>query len=163
MEKGCQRIAFLSISSYLAINSNRLDGYKAALLDSGFPLRDSLLVQCTNDAENNHLTLLRLMEEQRPDGVIASVEKLITPLYLACRESGLLIPDDVKIVGFSNLATAPILRPALTTITQPAFEMGKAAATVLFKALEKRNYRWQEEDIVLPSALIERESSGKGL
>lgn len=164
VERGCKHIAFLSISSNLDINSNRLDGYKAALQDNGHSLSAKRIVSCTNDAGENFKTLLRLMtSKQRPDGVLASVEKLITPFYLVCKELRLSIPGDVKVIGFSNLATAPILQPSLTTVVQPAFEMGKAAATILFKALEKRNYPWQKEDVVLPSQLVVRASTGDGL
>jgi len=63
------------------------------------------------------------------------VEKLAVQVYQACRELNLNIPGDIKVVGFSNLVTASLLNPSLTTITQPAFEMGRAAATLLFKAL----------------------------
>jgi LacI family transcriptional regulator len=49
------------------------------------------------------------------------------------------IPKDLKIIGFSNLYTAALLNPALTTVTQPAFEIGKQAATILHKMIEKKN------------------------
>jgi LacI family transcriptional regulator len=160
IERGCQRIAFLSISSHLDINSNRLNGYKAALMDYNIPIAEKLIVSCTNNAEENYAILLQLMQNTPvPDGVIASVEKLITPFYLVCQGLKLTIPADVKVIGFSNLATAQILQPPLTTITQPAFDMGKVAATILFKALEKRNYRWQEEDVMIRSELHIREST----
>lgn len=161
IEKGCQHIAFLSISPHLDINSNRLSGYKAAFRDKDIPFADEMIVLCTNDAKENYATLHRLMlKKQKPDGVIASVEKLITPFYLVCQSIGLAIPEDVKVIGFSNLATAQILQPPLTTITQPAFEMGKTAADILFKALEKRSYAWQNENIIIQSELIIRNSTG---
>ena len=160
IDGGCRRIAYLFISTLLDINSKRLAGYNKALLDNGFAAHDQCIIQCTNDPAANHAILLQNMTQQsRPDGVIASVEKLITPFYLVCKALGLHLPADVKAVGFSNLATAPILAPALTTITQPAFEMGKAAATLLFKALDKRDYHWQIEDVIIPSQLFIRESS----
>jgi LacI family transcriptional regulator len=49
------------------------------------------------------------------------------------------IPKDLKIIGFSYLYTAALLNPALTTVTQPAFEVGKQAATILYKMIEKKN------------------------
>lgn len=160
LEKGCKHIAFLSISSHLDINSNRLDGYKAALAANNYPVSEKLIVSCTDNNAKNHDVLLQVMRrKQKPDGVIASVEKLIAPFYLVCKDLRLAIPSDVKVIGFSNLATAAILQPSLTTITQPAFEMGKAAAGILFKALEKRNYPWQKEDIIIGSELIVRDST----
>ena len=161
IEKGCRRIAFLSISSDLDINIHRLNGYKAALTSEGFSFSEELVVSCSNDLEEN-IAIFRelLLSKPRPDAVIASVEKLILPFYLSCKRHNIAIPSQMKIVAFSNLAIAEILAPSLTTITQPAFEIGKAAAAILFKALEKPNYLWQKEAIVIPSELVIRESTG---
>jgi len=73
----------------------------------------------------------------------------------------LVIPRDIKIICFSNLKTASLLNPSLTTITQPAFEIGKEAASVLFKALDKKHYQLKNENIVIKSVLIPRESTAK--
>jgi LacI family transcriptional regulator len=78
---------------------------------------------------------------------------------MACEALKLKVPKDVKIVCFSNLETATILNPSLTTITQPAFEMGKTAATLLFRALENRNFSLIKEDFMIPSTLVIRGST----
>ena len=98
-------------------------------------------------------------EKNKPDGIVASVEKLTTPVYKACADLNLKIPAHIKVVCFSNLETAAILNPSLTTITQPAFEMGKAAATLLFNSLEKTNTDLAKECLVIPSELIVRNST----
>jgi LacI family transcriptional regulator len=160
IEQGCKRIAYLYISNNLDINNKRLAGCKKALADNDLAAGDILIVQCTNDLKCNYDILLEAMNhEDRADGFIASVEKLITPFYLVCKDLMIKLPSQVKVISFSNLPTAQILKPTLTTITQPAFEIGKVAATILFKALEKSNYKWQAEDIVIPSELYIRESS----
>ena len=100
-----------------------------------------------------------LRKKGRPNGVIAAVEKFTTPFYKACASLKLNIPSDVKFICFSNLQTATILNPSLTTITQPAFEIGKAAATVLFKALKKPNFNLKKEKIMIPSRLVARSST----
>jgi LacI family transcriptional regulator len=71
----------------------------------------------------------------------------------------LRIPEDVKVLGFSNLETAAWLNPSLTTITQPAFEIGKEAAALLFKTIEKKSMNFTEEKLVLNSTLIVRNST----
>lgn len=162
IERDCTRIAFLSVSPHLDINSNRLNGYKAALIDKRRTVREQLVVQCAESFSENCSILQKLMiGKQRPDGVIASVEKLITPFYLVCKNNHVNIPRDVKVIGFSNLASAEILSPSLTTITQPAFEMGRTAADILFKELEKRPHDRRKEDVVIPSELVVRESTSK--
>jgi LacI family transcriptional regulator len=84
---------------------------------------------------------------------------MIIMIYEVCHELQLSIPGDVKIIGFSNLPSAVILNPALTTITQPAYEMGEVAASLLFKALEKNIFKLSKENIILSSTLNIREST----
>jgi LacI family transcriptional regulator len=76
-----------------------------------------------------------------------------------CQEINISIPADLKVLVFSTLETAPILNPPLSTISQPAFEIGKTAAELLFKGIEKKKYNLTDETITLPSVLIERTSS----
>jgi LacI family transcriptional regulator len=159
LQRGCRRPAFLSISESLPICLNRMEGFKSAMKDAGIPEHDMQIIYCTdNDSMYKQIKLI-LQSDERPDGLIASVEKIVTPVYLACHELNISIPNDIKVIAFATLDTAPILNPPLTTITQPAFEIGKAAATLLFKGIEKSTFDLTKERVVIPSVLIEREST----
>lgn len=159
IKNGCRHIAYLAISEKLGISNQRMEGYKQALKDHGLAFRKSDVVSCSGDAAQ-HLRVIKkiLQQKQRPDGVIASVEKLAMPVYQACRDLKLSIPKDVKVICFSNLEIATILHPSLTTITQPAFEIGQMAATVLLKALSKKGGT-DIQEVVIPSALVARAST----
>jgi len=160
IEQGCDKIAFLGISKSLSISNKRREGYLKALSDHKIKADTKHIILCTNDAKQNYSLIKKLLQEKnKPTGIVASVEKLTTPVYNACMELKLRIPEDVKVICFSNLETASILDPPLTTITQPAFEMGKTAATLLFNALEKTNFNLINESLVIPSALEVRSSS----
>jgi LacI family transcriptional regulator len=136
-----------------------MEGYKKALEDQGAS-HAPCIIQCSNDMDSNKEIIRKLLKNKvRPDGIIASVEKLTTPIYTVCRELKLSIPSAIRVVSFTNLQTAVILNPALTTVTQPAFEMGKTAATVLFKTLGKNTTVLKKENVVIPSLLVERDSS----
>jgi LacI family transcriptional regulator len=157
---GCKKIVYLSTSSTLSINSKRMYGFKKALTDNGIKDNTADIISCCSNTEGNYkIVRAALQKKNRPDGVIASVEKLTTPIYLACTDLGLSIPEKIKVITFTNLQAALILTPTLTTITQPAFEMGQAAAAVLFKALRKKNYNLKEETVVIPSVLNIRHST----
>lgn len=159
LQKGCRKPAFVSISQSLPICLNRMEGFKAALRETGIPETDMHTIYCTdNDSMYDQMKAI-LQSPDRPDGFIASVEKIVTPIYLACHELKINIPNDIKVIAFATLDTAPILNPPLTTITQPAFEIGKAAATLLFKGIEKSTFDLKKEKVVIPSLLIEREST----
>jgi LacI family transcriptional regulator len=156
---GCRNIGLLSASRHLSICNNRTAGFLQALGDHRLPLTEAAVVYCTNDNAANQRLLEAAFRQQRYDGIIATTEKLSTAVYLVCEKLHLRIPDDVQVVGFSNLSTARFLNPSLTTVTQPAFDMGKAAATLLFQALRKSSFPLQEQRQVIPSSLAVRNST----
>lgn len=160
ISKGCLKIAFLQLSDKLAVINRRLEGYKIALADNGIPFNEKRLVNCAGDEQLSRQAMKRLLTQMdRPDAALASSEKSATDLYAVCNETGIRIPADLKVIAFSNLQIAGLLHPPLSTIIQPAFEMGKAAATLLFKALEKSSFRLDKEQVVIPSEFMERLSS----
>ncbi len=160
IKQGCNKIAFLGISKCLSISNSRLEGYLKALQDAHIEVNNNFIIHCTNDADKNDVLIKDLLKlPNRPDGIVATVEKLTTPVYKACASLNLNIPGDLKFVCFSNLETASILNPSLTTITQPAFEMGKTAAALLFNALENTGFCLARESKVIPSSLIKRNST----
>jgi LacI family transcriptional regulator len=161
IEQGCKKIAHLAISKNLSIGKKRLHGYTQALTDNGFPINDLLIIDCVNDNAKDSELIKELFLQQKPDGIFACVERYAITCYEVCKSLKISIPGDVKIIGFSNLQTASLLNPSLSTITQPAFDIGKEAASMLLKALEKKNFHLKDENIIIRSSLTERESTAR--
>lgn len=160
IRNACKRIAFLSISPSLSISRMRLNGYLSALKKNKIERDNGLILSCSGDDEENRGSIRKLLKRKnRPDGIFASVEKLAISTYEVCEQLGLKIPRDVKVVCFSNSQTAAFLNPSLTTITQPAYEMGREAATILFKLVEKKRHHFLQERTILSSTLIPRNST----
>ncbi len=160
IEAGCRKIAFLSISPSLSINQDRLKGYQAALEEYKLEVAEHFIVDCTHYPNRQSEMIKNLLTQPLPpDGIMASVEKLAFLTYQVCVETGIRIPNDLKVICFSNLEIASLLNPSLTTITQPAFEMGNAAATTLFRALDNKIYQSNPENLEIPSILFPRGST----
>ena len=161
IDAGCRNIVYLSISKYLAINNERIEGYQRALTEHNIICDENNVVNCSNDSDNNCQLLFELLKRKnRPDGIIAGVEKLVIPVYSVSKDLKIKIPSQLKVICFSNSPVAHILNPSLTTVTQPAYEMGKMAATVLFKSILKKVYCVTKEPVILSSDLVIRESTG---
>lgn len=160
IKKGCQKILFLSFSKLLSISNKRLEGYKTALQDKGIKVSNHNILQLKNDPKKDYLLLKnKLNSPNRADGILASVEKFGFTIYQACESLRLGIPADVQVISFSNQEAASFMNPPLTTVSQPAFEMGKTAATILMKALGRKKTAIPEENIILPSAFAVRKST----
>lgn len=158
IECGCKKIAYLYALNNLNTGKRRIAGYLDALEAYQLCSGEELIVKYEGDENVNYQHIKDLIFKERPDAIISSIEDLALPCYYVCKELNLNIPQDLKIISFSNLNTAPLLNPSLTTITQPAFEMGKEAAAILFRILDKKHFD-QNENIVLKSVLIKREST----
>jgi LacI family transcriptional regulator len=162
IQAGCRQIAFLVINKNLSIGKKRLQGYCDALLRHGLPYREELVVDCSNDPDRNADILRQALPALKPDGLFASVERLAIATYYVCQDLGIRIPEDLKVISFSSLEIAPLLNPALSTITQPAFEMGTQAANLLFAAIDGGATQTQTQQVVLKARLVERRSSQAG-
>jgi LacI family transcriptional regulator len=158
IESGCEKIAYLLALQNVSTGEKRLNGYLTALKDNGIPFNNDLIITSTIDNNQNYSLIKNLLINHMPDGILSSIEELALPCYYACRELNLNIPYDLKIISFSNLDCAPLLNPSLTTITQPAFEIGIEAASILFKIFDKKCFE-PNETRVLKSVLIKREST----
>jgi len=159
IENGCKRIVYLVVNKKISIGKIRMQGYHDALRDAGFPYDEELVIECTNDKEEIYATLKDAMHQLKPDGAFASVERLAMASLQLCHNEGINIPEDLKLICFSCLEIADLLNPPLSTVKQPAFEMGEKAAEVLFDALSKKDVATKKELIYLPSIIIPRKSS----
>jgi LacI family transcriptional regulator len=160
IQNGCENIYFLALTSTLNINTERWEGFREALKKYNMPLHRSQLISCDLDDVLNHKRIRRaLTKKNRPDAIFSSIEKMAITTYEVCRELSIRIPQDLKVVCFSNMSSAHLMCPPLSTVRQPAFEMGKNAAAVLFRSLEKKGGFIPNEEIIVPSKLLARESS----
>jgi LacI family transcriptional regulator len=160
IKAGCRNIAHLTISMSLSISHKRQEGYINSLRRWDMPCDPDMIVHCGPNEEESYRHIRDLfLSDKRPDGIFASVEKLAVQTYHVCRELGLRIPEDVKVISFSNLVTASLLNPSLTTIAQPAYDMGKEAATMLFRRLEKKYIVVPDDEVMLPAKLEVRRST----
>ena len=157
---GCRRVAYLLMSSKLSIGNQRQLGYEAALHAHGLPPDPDLVLEGSNSNSENAARIKALLL-RRPDidGLFASTGRLALSSYQACQELGRAIPQDVKVIGFSNLEIASLLAPPLSTVTQPAYDIGREAARLLFEAIIEKKPLLASQSRELPAQLIARAST----
>ncbi len=158
IENGCRKIAFLSLADQLSISNRRKAGYLKALQTHNLGSQQ-LVIECGPDNAKNDEIIRHLLKAQAPDGVFTAIEKLAINMYEVCHEMKIKIPDDLKLVSFSNSPSAPLFCPSLTAISQPAYDMGKEAAITLFKLIEKKTLMGYEKRVTLRATLSKRNSS----
>lgn len=159
LSAGSKRPVFLTTTEPLYTSLERRRGFQAAILANGLRFSEDMIVECSDDMEQNYRFLSTLFSsKKRPDAVFASIEKYAISTYQVCRDLNISIPAELKVIGISNLRTAALLNPSLSTLSQPAFEMGVQSANLLLKMIEKKSYAAANETITLPNELSLRDS-----
>jgi LacI family transcriptional regulator len=155
---GHRHIAFISGPPSLTSVQDRLSGYKASLEERRISEDDSLICDGDFEAESGYsATLSLLQEEPRPTAIFAANDRMAISAMAAAADLGLHVPDDLTVIGFDDIVTASIVRPALTTVALPAYEMGASAMRLMLRLLEGEEC---PKIVWLTTELVVRQSSG---
>jgi LacI family transcriptional regulator len=162
IEQGCKRIAHITGNLSRNVYAHRFQGYKKALTEHHLPFDKKLLI--VNDlgeeaARNATLQLLRL--PSLPDGFFITNDFTAAVVIQTLKENGIVVPDDIAIVGFNNDAISKLIEPTIATINYPGIEMGEIAARQLIANLKGEENVQLTNTIIIRSDLIIRESSLK--
>lgn len=162
IEQGCKRIGYLVVKKDLSIGKTRESGYIDALKKHHIKYDEELIIDCSNSYEENDPIIKKALQELKLDGIFASVERLAFATYYASYDLSINIPNQLKVISFSSLEIAPLLNPSLTTITQPATEIGSLSAKLLFDILQDKNDEFDGKNKrILKSQIIHRNSTKK--
>lgn len=138
LERGHRRVAVLGGPPALWTAQQRLAGYREAFAGAGLD-PDSVLVYPGDYRQKSGHELASAALGANPDltALICANDLMAVGAIEYCRESGLRVPDDVSVVGFDDLPLSSMLTPRLTSVRQPAREMGARAASLLFHILDE--------------------------
>jgi len=163
IDHGYTRIAHLSGPQKVSIGRSRLNGFKSALADRRIPCYDQLIVESGFQETDGYQAMKKLLSfprERRPRAVVAVNDPAAFGAIKAIQEQGLSIPGDIAIVGFSDDIRAALMPTPLTTVRQPAYEVGKLAAQKLLAFIEGKSPAIEE--IIVKTEQVIRRSCGCG-
>ncbi len=162
IRQGCQTIAHITGPPNLLISRRRLHGYRSALLDYKKPIVEEIIMSSAYDSKDALITTRRLLNSSiKVDGIFASSDNIAIGCHAAISEAGLSMPQDIALIGFSDLPIARLLNPPLSTVAQPAFEMGRSAAELLINLIKNPKEGSVSISNVLRTNLVVRKSSLK--
>lgn len=157
---GHRRVGVISGLAPVGTSSERLDGYREALRDHGIPEDPALVREGNSRLDGGYRRVLELLDLPAPPTAVFTTNNLMTLGALgALQARGVRVPDDVAVVGFDDFEWAVVLRPRLTTVAQPTYEIGETAARLLLDRVERKS-DGAPRRVVLPTRLLVRESCG---
>ncbi|WP_428774476.1 substrate-binding domain-containing protein [Vibrio sp.] len=135
----------------------RYEGYKRALNEAGLPINPNWIVESDFECEGGYQAFEKLYARGAlPSAIFVSNDMMAMGVINAANNYGIRIPQDVSLIGYDDIHIAKFMTPALTTIHQPKYRLGKAAVETL---LHKLNKQGSEHQVVqLEPTLVERKS-----
>lgn len=159
-KQGYKRIAHLTSSSHLSITKERLKGYESALRDQQIEIDERYIKHCLHGGmmyDELEQAIQELMSlEQRPEAIFVAGDRLSTGCLSVLKNLKISVPDDIAVVGFSNSDVLDLFNPPLTSVRQPAFEIGQLATEMLLKIIEAKYPIEEFEKKVLATELCVR-------
>jgi LacI family transcriptional regulator len=161
-ELGHRRVGFIAGPAKLPTARDRLAGYRRAVSDHGMAADRSLERDGDFSEQSGYrATEALLREEPRPTAIFAANDRMAIGALAAAADRGLRVPEDLSVVGFDDIPLASYVRPALTTVALPAYEMGAAAMRLLLDLVKDKDNgaTGAMETVRLPVRLIVRHST----
>ena len=155
IELGCKHIGFIQGPENISTTFNRLTGYKEALRANNMPLNEKLIVRHENQ-ERFSQRLKEIVEVYHVDAILAHSDYHAFKAMKELQGMGYKIPEDLKIIGFADEPLASYTTPTITTVKQPAFEIGRVGMEMLMAQLESGVIG---EPVMLDTELIVRSST----
>lgn len=128
---GHRRVAFINTTTPSPAQTGRLAGYRSALEAAGIPFDDALVVPASPEQEGGYAATAAVLASGAT-AVFCHNDRVAMGLYDGLRDQGLRIPGDMAVIGFDNQdVIAAHLRPPLSTVALPHYELGAAGVRVL--------------------------------
>ena len=159
IQKGHKKIAMVSGTLEDPINGyQKFAGYKKAMEEAGLPIKDHYVAigDYTYDS-GLEATESLLSLESKPTAIFASTDEMALGVIHGIQDAGFNVPDDFEVIGFDNTRLASMVRPTLTSVVQPMYDIGAVSMRLLTKYMNKEEVG--ENVVLLPHRIEFRQST----
>lgn len=144
LSRGHRRVALLTVGSSTSVHTSRVEGWRKALHHAGLPAPGEYQRSTTLSAEGARGATRGLLElSPRITAIFADNLLLVTGILQVLRESGLSCPKDVELMSSDDAEWLDVFHPPISTIVQPSYELGCAAAELLLKRFRHPTRKFQ--------------------
>ncbi|WP_194165651.1 LacI family DNA-binding transcriptional regulator [Oceanobacillus sp. CFH 90083] len=152
-----RKIAFISGGFDTISSSNRLIGFQKALKEYGLEMNPQYIREGDYSFESGIREANNLLElDTPPTAIFAASDHMAAGVIKSIQRKGLRVPDDISVAGFDDIELASAVTPELTTISQPAFQIGEHAMDMMHQLITGKKI--QNKRRIVEGKLIIRES-----
>ncbi|WP_087971942.1 catabolite control protein A [Oceanobacillus rekensis] len=158
IEKGHKKPALVASKTKSSVNALKYNGYIRALKESNIEVDENYIVEGEYGYQTGINGVGKLLElDEKPSAIFVTYDELALGVIHGAQDRGLNVPDDLEVFGFDNTRLATMVRPTLTTIVQPTYDIGAVAMRLLTKYMNKEEI--EDKNVVLPHRIEYRNST----
>jgi LacI family transcriptional regulator len=158
IEKGHKRIVYVTGPADDPINNKKLAGYRRALEQHGLTYDENLIIEGDYSYDSGIEAYEKIAElDEQPTAVFVGTDEMALGVIHSAQDHGVNIPEQLEVVGFDNTRLATMVRPRLTTVVQPMYDIGAVAMRLLTKYMNKEHV--ENHIVVLPHRIEYRQST----
>ncbi|MEH7081127.1 substrate-binding domain-containing protein [Neobacillus drentensis] len=151
IEKGHQNIAFVVQPLMVSTRIDRLAGYKQAITDANIEVNPDFIIEASIPELKSKIEQLFSLDV-KPTAIFAANDRVLLAVLEFLKEKGIRLGKELELIVFDNIPFAHLLEAPISFIVQPAKDMGKKAAELLFEQINKENIH--PEVFVFPSRMM---------
>ena len=157
IDNGHKRIAFISGPMSYTITQYKLAAYKKALEDAGLVVDESLIVSEEGTYDSGIAAYEEVSQvENAPTAYFAGSDELAIGIIHGVQDTGKQVPADIEVISFENSKLARMVRPQLSSVVLPLYDIGAVAMRLLTKLMNKEEV--EQQTVILPHRIEMRDS-----
>ncbi|NOR27077.1 MAG: substrate-binding domain-containing protein [Lutibacter sp.] len=153
---GSKRIALITTQDYITVGSLRKEGYLKALVSNDITIDENLIYKI-DDNKDLHEQIRKVINVKNPPDAILAVNEIYAAIALKIvQELGLVVPNDIAIIGFTSGLISEYTSPPLTSVEQHGDLMGRSAAELLINRIESADSNEFQKEVISTNLKIRK-------
>lgn len=141
-----------------SVNNLKFEGYIRALNEANIEVKEEYIIKGDYTYDGGLDAVEQLVKlEKLPTSVFVTFDEIAIGVIHGFQDRGYKVPEQIQVFGFDNTRLAKMVRPTLTTVVQPTYDIGAVAMRLLTKYMNKEEVA--EKNVVLPHRLEKRNST----
>ena len=161
LKHGDQQVAYITGPLRYSINGeDRLNGYKEALANNNVQFNESLVIETDGSYQAGYAKAQEVIEKGLKATYVTD-DSLAAGLLNGLTDAGISVPDDFELISSNDTNYTKVVRPTITSITQPLYDLGAISMRLLTKLMDGDDSNDDEKNVILDHGFVERQSTRK--
>ena len=161
LKHGDQQVAYITGPLRYSINGeDRLNGYKEALANNNVPFNELLVIETDGSYQAGYAKAQEVIEKGLKAAYVTD-DSLAAGLLNGLTDADISVPDDFELISSNDTNYTKVVRPTVTSITQPLYDLGAISMRLLTKLMDGDDSNDDEKNVILDHGFVERQSTRK--